>query len=161
MLGFIFAVMVIGRPHQIVGQVLLCHPAVREIVRVEVMLPLLRDLGAIVVDILQAAGEAFPLSLLDIRQGSVDCNIGGIGFGGGGKQNGGFRQRDPCFGKTELHGGIYTCLNNGNSLRIRQSDILTSNNQQTAAGGQQIAGFKQPSEIVDSSIGVRAANGFL
>ena len=121
----------------------------------------MRDLGAVVVDILQAAGEAFPLSLLNIRQGSVDCNIGGIGFWGSGKQNGGFRQRDPCFGKTELHGGIYTCLNNGNGLRIRQSDILTSNNQQTAAGGQQIAGFKQPPEIVDSSIGVRAANGFL
>ena len=134
---------------------------VGKIVRVEVILSLLRHLGTVAVNILQAAGKALSPALPDIGHSGIDGLIGGIGFGGGGQQHRRFRQRDAGFRQAQLHGGIHAGFYRYDSLRIGQPNILGRNDQQPPAGGKQVAGFQQTAQVMHSGIGVGTANGLL
>ena len=84
--------MIIPGTNQVIRQVLLRHPVIGEIVRVEIVLALLLHLGTIIVDILQAAREALSPALLNICHSGIDGHIGSVGLGGCGQQHSGLRQ---------------------------------------------------------------------
>ena len=91
LLGLIGAVLIVHPPHQSVGQILLLHPVVGEVVGVEIpLLPL--KACAVGVDILQVAGEVPGLARPHIRHGGIDGVMARVGLGGGGHEDGGIRQ---------------------------------------------------------------------
>lgn len=131
-----------------------------EIVRVEIVLALLLHLGAVVVDILQAAGEALSPALLNICHSGIDGHIGSVGLGGCGQQHSGLRQWDAGLRQAKLHSGIHTGFYYDNGLWIGQADVLRCNDQQTAARRKQIPGLQQATQVMHRGIGIGAADGF-
>ncbi len=135
---FVFAELVVNGSGKGIRQILLPDKVVGEIVRVEVELSFPFDLSTIVMLILQAAWESTAASSLYIGHCRVDRFIGGVGFGGGSHQDNRHCQRDACFGQPELEGTVHARFHDRSRLRVGQPHVLTCNDQQTPAGGDQI-----------------------
>ena len=117
--------------------------------------------GAVRVDILQMARDAAHGAVLDILHGGNDGVVAGVGFRRGGQQDGRLCQGEPCLRQAQLHRRIHAGFRHHNGLRISKADILTGNDQQAAAGGQQIACHQQAAQIVHRRVRVGAADGLL
>ena len=98
---------------------------------------------------------------LNIGNGCIDAIVGRVRFGGGGHQHNGIRQRQTGLRQTDSVGNIDRSLYDGDDLRPRQTNILTGADHQAAAGAGQVPCLKQAAQIVQCSVRVRAAHGFL
>ena len=156
LLDLVVAVAIVDRVFDRVGQVLLLHPMVRELVRVLVALLALEARG-VRVNVLQLtrniAGPAAP----DVGPRRVDTLNHAVGFRRGGKQDRRLRQRQLRFGKSQLHRGIHAGLHDGDRLRVRHADILARRAQKPAAGRHEVARFEETRKVMERRVGVAAA----
>ena len=158
LLGLVVAVLIVAGVHQVVGQILLFHPAVGIVVGIAVaLLPL--KARAVGVDVLQLPGEAPSPPGAHIGDRPVDGHTGCVGLGRGSQHNAGLRQRKPRLRQPQLQRRVHAGLDDGHRLGIGKADVLAGRAENPPGGANQVARLQQPRQIMHRRVRVGAPQG--
>ena len=161
---FLFGSIVLCFPQtavfQLVGQKLLLDEVPGIIVRILIIVSITQLFHQFGRCIAQVQGYGQIAGLAYKFQGIVDGHVGGVTLRACGEVNGGFRQRDASFGPTHFHYGVETRIGNQQGVRVCQSHVFRSGNDEAAGDECGIfSGFHHAGQPIDGTVGITATDG--